>query len=156
MTELFDDYEQSSEAAGTSMPFVRESKRALSLHFNIFSVQSLMDPAMPDHLVLGYTRTIMGFLLFHPQPRHIGTIGLGGGSIQKYCYRHLPQTQISVAEINPEVIAFRDSFHIPNDDDRFQVFCEDGADFVKRHQSRFDVLIVDGFDAAGLPDQLCS
>jgi spermidine synthase len=36
------------------------------------------------------------------------------------------------------------------------VFCEDGADFVSRNSKRFDVLIVDGFDITGQPEQLCS
>jgi spermidine synthase len=115
-----------------------------------------MDVRMPDRLVLGYTRTMVGFLLFNPQPDHIGMIGLGGGSIPKYCYRRLPSTRISVAEISPEVIDFRDSFQIPRDDYRFHVFCEDGADFVACRQNQFDVLVVDGFDKAGQPPQLCS
>jgi len=156
ITDLFDDYEQISELARSSTPFIREAKRRLTLHFNIFGVQSEMDIRMPNRLVLGYTRTMMGFLLFNPRPQHIGMIGLGGGSIQKYCYRSLPDTQISVAEISPEVIAFRDSFHIPKDDHRFRIFCEDGADFVARQQGQFDVLMVDGFDGAGQPPQLCS
>ncbi len=73
----------------------------------------------------------------------------------KYCYRHLPHTRITIAEINPEVIAFRDRFYIPDDDFRFKVHCEDGADFVARHSGEFDILIVDGFDL-GQPTQLCS
>jgi spermidine synthase len=99
---------------------------------------------------------MMGFLLFNKRPRHIGTIGLGGGSIQKHCHRYLPYTNISVAEVSPEVIALRDQFYIPKDNLRFKVFCEDGADFVSRHSKEFDVLIVDGFDITGQPAQLCS
>jgi spermidine synthase len=110
----------------------------------------------PDLLMLGHTRAMMGFLLFNKRPRHIGTIGLGGGSIQKHCYRCLPSTKISVAEISPEVIALRDHFCIPKDDRRFKVFCEDGADFVSRQPNKFDVFIVDGFDITGQPEQLCS
>ncbi|MBC8168009.1 MAG: transferase [Bryobacteraceae bacterium] len=156
MTDLFDDYEESPEISCTSAPFIRERKRNISLHFNVFGVQSEMDTRMPNRLVLGYTRTMMGFLLFNPNPRHIGMIGLGGGSIQKYCHHYLPDTRISVAEVNAEVIGFRDCFHIPRDDHRFKVTCEDGADFVRRQQNQFDVLIVDGFDTAGQPAQLCS
>ncbi len=54
------------------------------------------------------------------------------------------------------MIALRDHFSIPKDDRRFKVFCEDGADFVSRHSKKFDVLIVDGFDITGQPEQLCS
>ena len=74
----------------------------------------------------------------------------------KYCYQHFPNTTISVAEINPDVIALRDRFLIPKDDHRFRVYCEDGANFVRRHSRHFDVLLVDGFDNKGQPPQLCS
>jgi spermidine synthase len=138
-------------------PFLYEDDGTLSLHFGRGgAVQSQMCVDAPDLLMLGYTRTMMSFLLFIERPRHIGIIGLGGGSIPKHCYRHLPDTQISVAEISPEIIALRKRFFIPDDDHRFKVFHEDGAEFVKRYANQFDVLIVDGFDAAGQPAQLCS
>jgi len=151
-----DDYGRASEASRTSAPFLCEEAGTVSLHFEMDGVQSQMCVDSPDLLALGYTRTMMGFLLFHEHPRHIGMIGLGGGSLPKYCYRHLPQTRISVAEISPEVIALRGCFHVPHDDHRFTVLCEDGADFVNRHRRQFDVLIVDGFDISGQPPQLCS
>src|SRR5579864_1455954 len=120
-------------------PFVSEEDGTLSLHFGIEgAVQSKMRVDAPDLLVLGYTRLMMSFLLFLERPEHIGIIGLGGGSIQKHCYRHLPDTQISVAEINSEILALRNKFFIPNDDHRFKVFCEDGVEFVKRHPGQFD------------------
>jgi spermidine synthase len=154
--ELFDDYEESFPAGRLSAPFLYEREGKLSLHFDIAGVQSLMDTEVPNRLMLGYTRTIMGFLLFNDRPRHIGMVGLGGGSLPKYCYKHLPQSRISVAEISPEVIAVRERFLIPDDNDRFHVICEDGGEFVKRHADEFDVLIIDGFDSAGQPPELCS
>jgi spermidine synthase len=154
--QLSDEYEEYKRRSRTSAPFIYEEDGALTLYFEIGAVQSRMRVEVPDFLILGYTRTIMGFLFFNKRPRHIGTIGLGGGSIQKHCYRCLPHAKISVAEISPEVIALRDHFYIPKDDGRFKVFCEDGADFVFRHSNEFDVLIVDGFDITGQPVQLCS
>ena len=140
----------------SSFPFVYEDENLSSLHFEIDSVQSLMDKAAPDQLLLRYTQIMMGFLLFNEYPEHIGMIGLGGGSLPKYCYRHLPRTRISVAEISPEVMALRDYFLVPRDNERFKVLLEDGAEFVKRHSSSLDVLMVDGFDLTGQPPQLCS
>jgi spermidine synthase len=153
---LFDEYEEYKRRSRTSAPFIYEEEGILTLYFEMGSVQSRMHLCQPDFLMLGYTRTMMGFLLFNKRPRHIGTIGLGGGSIQKHCYRCLPNTNISVAEVSPEVIALRDQFYIPKDNRRFKVFCEDGADFVSRQSKEFDVLIVDGFDITGQPAQLCS
>ncbi len=81
----------------------------------------------PCELVVPYTRTMMGFLLFAPQPTNIVVIGLGGGSIPKYCHRYLPQSSVTVTEINPQVVALREVFRIPPDDERLRVLCEDGA-----------------------------
>lgn len=137
-------------------PFVHQQNGSVSLHFQIEEIQSQMSLAAPDQLALGYTRTMMGFLLLNPRPESIAMIGLGGGSIAKYCRRYLPDAIITVVEIEPEVIALRDRFCIPRDDERFRVVCADGADFVSRSNNQVDVLIVDGFDATGQPEQLCT
>jgi spermidine synthase len=137
-------------------PFVHETKKGRSLHFSIAEVQSCMSLAQPDSLDLEYTRTMMGFLLFHPMPLRIGMIGLGGGSLAKFCFRHLQQADITVIEINPHVIALRDDFAVPPDGERFRVIQADGAHFVRTCRDAFDVLLVDGYDYDGLPGELSS
>ena len=137
-------------------PFVVEADGLRSLHFDYLSIQSCMRIADPLELVLGYTRTMMGFLLFTPEPRRIGMIGLGGGSIAKYCHEYLPQADVTVVEINPEVIALRHEFAIPPDGDRFRILCGDGTDFVRDPAEPLDVLIIDGFDLDGQAAQLGS
>ena len=137
-------------------PFVHQTNKVKSLHFSIAEVQSCMDLASPDALDLAYTRTMMGFLLFHPRPLRIGMIGLGGGSLAKACHRHLPWADITVLEINPHVIDLREDFLVPADDARFRVIRADGATWVRAHEAVFDVLLVDGYDYDGLPAELCS
>jgi spermidine synthase len=83
-------------------------------------------------------------------------IGLGGGSLAKFCYRSLPETQITVVEINPHVIALRRDFMVPDDNERFKVMEANGADFVRDTDTKFDVLLVDGYDHQGQPAELCS
>ena len=135
-------------------PYLEERDGILALHFGTCSIQSEMSIDAPDELVIPYTTDMMCFLLFDPQPARIGMIGLGGGSLAKYCYRHLPQADITVVEIDPEVIALRNEFAIPADDGRFRILQGDGADFVAGEAGRFDVLIADGFDVGGLPTRL--
>jgi len=137
-------------------PYLRESDGILSLQFDDWSTQSEMSIDDTDKLVIPYTRVIMSFLLLEPSPRHIAMIGLGGGSLAKYCYRYLPDTEITTVEINPDVIALRNEFAIPTDDARFRVLLGDGAEWVSDTTSQPDVLIADGFDADGLPAQLSS
>lgn len=137
-------------------PFVCETATTRALHFDIAETQSCMLIGDPDALALEYTRTMMGFLLFNPEPRQITMIGLGGGSLAKFCYRYLPDASISVIEINPHVISLRDAFAIPPDDERFRVIQADGARFVRDTPDSCDVLLVDGFDPRGLPARLSS
>jgi spermidine synthase len=137
-------------------PFVYESLTTKSLHFSICEIQSRMDLRDPYALDLEYTQTMMGFLLFLPQPQEIAMIGLGGGSLAKFCHRHLPGARIQVVEINPHVIALRERFHVPPDDERFRVIHGDGASYVRDRATRPDVLLVDAFDYDGLPARLSS
>jgi len=156
LTMLINDFAQLVTLSRTGKPILYKKRNTLSLLFDVFSVQSEMQLDCPDELVLGYTQSMMGFLLFQPTPQEIGMIGLGGGSLAKFCYRHLPDATITVAEIDPQVIVLRDWFHIPANDARLQVHCMDGAELVRQGQSRFDVLVIDGFDRDGQPEQLCS
>jgi spermidine synthase len=137
-------------------PFVYESLTSKALHFSICEIQSRMQIKDPHALDLEYTRTMMGFLLFKPEPRNIVMVGLGGGSLAKFCHRYLPKARIQVVEVNPHVIALRKQFHVPPDDDRFRVVRADGAQYVHYRSTRCDVLMVDAFDSRGLPPRLCS
>ena len=140
----------------TDQPFLIRRDGKLSLHFDHLTMQSQMRMDAPDALALGYTRTMMGFLLFNPTPRRIAMIGLGGGSLAKYCLRHIPVAHFTAVEINPAILKFRDEFNIPEDGPRFKVICADGADYVRDVSEAVDVLLVDGFDACSPPPGLCS
>ena len=141
---------------GFVLPFVQDDGQIRSLHFTPGELQSRMDMELPWQLEVDYTRTMMGFLLLKPAPAHIAMIGLGGGSLAKFCYRQLPGCHFTAVENNPHVMALRKQFAIPDDDARFAVLCDDGAAFVARHAGQFDVLLVDGFDHEGQPAALCS
>jgi spermidine synthase len=120
------------------------------------AIQSRMKILEPDALELEYTRLMMGFLLLHPRPLRLAMIGLGGGSLAKFCHRFLPLAQMVVVEVNAEVIALREMFHVPADGARFRVVCADGARFVAETAQRFDVLMLDAFDPTGMPAALGS
>jgi spermidine synthase len=136
-------------------PRVYQHGDSMSLQFKLGEIQSEMRVSDPNFLVLSYTRAMISFLL-EEQPKRLAMIGLGGGSMAKWCYHNLPATDITVIEISPLVISLRDQFCIPEDNDRFRVLCGDGADFVATTQSSPQVLLVDGFDMYGQPPQLCS
>jgi len=126
------------------------------MYFSGNHLHSQMSRQQPGHLAIDYTRAMMGFLLFNSTPVHIAMIGLGGGSMLKFCYHHLPQTQLTAIEINPHVIALKAEFEVPDDPARITLICGDGAAFVRNTASEQDVLLVDGFDGSGQALSLCS
>lgn len=148
------------DASAFDSPFVFSADGHKSLYFTLNQLQSRMCSAHPDQLEVDYTRTMMGFLLFNSRPARIAMIGLGGGSLLKFCYRHLPNSQLTMVEINPKVIALRHEFEVPEDAQRIELVCADGADFVRDAAANnpigYDVLLVDGFDSEGLAPSLCS
>lgn len=137
-------------------PHIYQDGDSVTMQFQIGEIQSEMLLSDPTCLVLSYTRTMMAFLFFHEAPERIAMIGLGGGSMPKWCYQQLPATDITVIEISPMVISLREQFYIPADDERFRVLCGDGADYVATTEDLPEVLLVDGFDLHGQPPQLCS
>lgn len=145
---------QTQDPALHVKPFVHEGRGFRALHFTIGEIQSRMALDAPDALALGYTRLMMASLLLQPAPRRIAMVGLGGGSLVKFCHRHLPRARIEVAELNPHVLALRAAFHIPPDDDRLAVIQADGAAFVRDLAEPVDLLLVDGFTSEGMPPRL--
>lgn len=91
---------EQSLLASRGKPFVFSEGDTRSLHFEEKYVQSEMWLAAPYELALSYTRVMMEFRQFTSSPQHVLMIGLGGGSLAKYCYRNLPSTRITVVEID--------------------------------------------------------
>jgi len=139
-----------------AQPYILETASERRLHFTPEAVQSVMRLDEPNALTSAYTRKMMAFLLFNPKPKSIVMVGLGGGSLAKFCYRNLRRTKISVVEIDPRVISLRNEFCIPADDHRFRIVCDDGAHYVSRLSEAVDVLMVDAFDPIGLAPTLAS
>jgi spermidine synthase len=127
------------------------------LHLGSSTIQSGMRLDQPDELVLAYTRSMMAFLLFVGEPKTVVSIGLGGGSVNKWIYRRFAQTRQTVLELNPRVIAVaRQHFHLPPDDERLQVVEGDGARWVADHPDSTDVILVDGYDGDAQVEELAT
>jgi spermidine synthase len=135
-------------------PFIEDCGPLRYLHFELDNVQSVMRLDDPDALCLAYTRKMMAFLLFNSEPRRILQLGLGGGSLAKFCYRYLPEAQITVLEIDPDVLALREEFRVPPDDQRFRIVEGNGVEYVAGRAPRDDIILVDACDRDGLSPTL--
>lgn len=137
-------------------PFVVDDGKVRRLHFSLKLVQSEMRLTAPDELAIAYTRAMMGFLLFHPLPKHVVIIGLGGGSLTKYCYRNLARSRVTSVELMEGVIACRDWFQIPPDDERLNIIQADAAEYFAGEADGADAILLDAYDEQGLAPQLCT
>ena len=121
---------------------VSEARGLRTLHVGGEAIQSSMRLEDPYALALDYTRCMMAFLLFHPEPREVLMIGLGGGSLAKFFLRNFRKTRLRVVELDPRVVAAaREHFALPPD---FHVEIGDGAEALTPECC--DLLIVDAFE----------
>jgi len=135
------------------MPSIRINEEAgvRFLQFGAHWIQGAMRINRPWSLELEYTRDMMFPLLLRQQaawPRSVLSIGLGAASLTKFVHRHVPAARLEVVEINPEVVMTAwQFFALPQESRRLRIEIGDGYDYVAKARKRYDLILVDGFDA---------
>jgi len=135
------------------------------LHFGSDWVQGAMRIRRPVDLELEYTREMMmglllrdGFTTNAKWPKRILLVGLGAGSLTKFCYWKLPQARVTTVEIDASVQAAANfHFKLPAEDERLSIVIADGVEYMLRSRPKFDYILIDGYDAdakVGLLDSL--
>jgi spermidine synthase len=120
-------------------------------------IQGAMRIARPWKLEIDYTRDMMCWQT-HALERgitvlRIAQLGLGAGSLSKYCWREFPAAHITAVELNPQVIAAcRQFFKLPHNDARLTVVQASADAWVAHARQHLpanqqDVLQVDVYDA---------
>jgi spermidine synthase len=120
------------------------------LHFATEWVQGAMRIAKPAELVLEYTAQMMAWLLFlaPPKEQRIAMLGLGAGSLTRFCMKHTASPLVAV-EWNPRVTAAcRSYFRLPAHR-RLEIVHEDAGQWVMdpMNAGTASVLMVDLYDA---------
>lgn len=121
------------------------------LHFGTVWVQGAMRIGRPWKIELEYQQQMMAPLLFLPEPARVLQLGLGAAALTRFCWKHLPQAEISVVEVSEEVLATaRRWFALPQDDARLSVLIDDARNVAAHPRLRrsFDWLQVDLYDCA--------
>ena len=127
---------------------VSDARGVRTLHVGGEAIQSAMRLGDPYALALDYTRCMMAFLLFHPQPRAALMIGLGGASLPKFFHKNLKKTRLRVIELDARIVAVaRQQFAVPSE---IKIEIGDGAEALAPECC--DVLVVDAYhDEAHVP-----
>ena len=134
-----------------SSVIISEEDGVRYLQFGAHWIQGAMRISRPWALELEYTRDMMFPLLLRPAttwPRSVLLIGLGAASLTKFLHRQRPGSQLEVIEIDPLVImAAWQFFKMPAEGPRFRIEIGDGYRYVASSRRRYDLILVDGFDA---------
>lgn len=129
---------------------INEEAGVRYLQFGAHWIQGAMRIKRPWALELEYARDMMLPLLLREGswPGSVLTIGLGAGSITKFLYRYVPAAKLEVVEIDPEVVLTAWTFfRLPAESERLRIEIGDGYEYVANTRKRYDLILLDGFDA---------
>lgn len=125
-----------------------------SLYFASSSLQSSMSLSRPQQLLLSYTRYMLLGLPAMADPEHILIVGVGAGSLVRFCHHHFPDCRIDAVDCSSHVLDLaRGYFQLP-ENRQVRVHCRDGHDFLSEiagaGTQRYDLILVDAFDHKGM------
>jgi len=123
------------------------------LHLGSEWIQGSMLVDAPTVLVHEYIQRMMAWLLF-VDPATVGQrqalqLGLGAGSLTKFCAKEIRMKNTTAIELNPQVLhACRGWFKLPADGPRMQVVLADAAQEIQKPRwlGAVDALQVDLYD----------
>ena len=139
---------------------INEERGVRYLQFDPHWIQGAMRLSRPCSLELDYTREMMVPLLLRPSqewPRRVLQVGLGAASITRFLHRYFQKAKLVVVEIDPEVVLNAwQFFEMPEESARLHIEIGDGFKYMETTRRRFDLILVDGFDAYGRAGRLHS
>jgi spermidine synthase len=118
--------------------------------------QSVVRPGDPDHLALAYIQAFPVALAYVPKAQRALLIGLGGGSLPSLLVHRLPALELDVVELDPVVVEVaRSHFGLP-EVPGLRVHVGDGRRFIEAAEKRWDLVLLDAYDARGVPLRLAT
>lgn len=120
-----------------------------SLQGGMLLKNSLESPhRYPDYAQLAW--------LFDAGIKRVLMVGLGAGSISKRILHDYPQATVDSVEIDPVVVDVAKRFFQVTEDRRHAIIAQDGRQFVRRAEGRYDLIVMDAYNAEGIPFHLAT
>lgn len=118
------------------------------------TLQSACLKSDPLAVPTGYVRVAAAGLAFTRGRERMLVVGLGGGSFPMLLHQRLPRGRVDVVERNPVVVDVARRFFGVHEDARLRIHVEDGADYIRREASPYDLIFLDAFTDGGTPEHL--
>jgi len=133
---------------------VTQEKNIITLWSPPTVKQTAIDVSNPVLPYLEYVQNILLGLAFHPNPKSILILGLGGGSLPMILANINKRTGIDVVEIDPDIaVVAKKYFHFITTP-RLQLFIDDASLFIKKSVNNYDLIILDAYIGNKLPQTL--
>lgn len=116
--------------------------------------ESAVDLADPPRLVVPYTVFIATSAIFHPDPKSVLMIGLGGGGFNQFFEKAFPSATLETVEVDSQVLALAQKYLAFKQSDRNKVSVLDGRMFLRRSRTAYHWIILDAFRGGFVPPHL--
>jgi spermidine synthase len=116
--------------------------------------ESAVDLNDPARLIVPYTASIAASAIFHPHPKNVLMIGLGGGGFNQFFEKAFPSSTLETVEIDPQVFALAQKYLGLKPSDRDKVDVLDGRMFLRHSKTVYDWIILDAFRGGFVPPHL--
>lgn len=122
---------------------VEEGKMRLLCFDDAWETRMSLDDPLQGHFE--YIEYFHMPWLWNTQVTSVLMVGLGGGSAQRLFAHYYPDLRIETVEIDPVVLQVAKSYFFFKESDRQKVHLEDGRVFLRRTQSKYDVIMLDAY-----------
>jgi spermidine synthase len=116
--------------------------------------ESAVDLNNPSQLLVPYTRAIAASAVFHPNPKRVLMLGLGGGGFNQFFEKAFPRATLESVEIDPQVLALAQSYLGFKLSERNKVDLGDARMFLRQSKDVYDWIILDAFRGGWVPPHL--
>ena len=135
--------------------FSTDNRSARGLLTGVNGIQSASYTDGSDDLVFWYTKT-MSDLAVSRQPQSILLLGGGTFSIPGYLQTTLPETNIDVIEVDPELLSIANKYFYYSPGHNTQHIFDDARHFVNQSNKKYDVIMVDVYGDGSIPFSLAT
>ena len=116
--------------------------------------ESAVDLNDRSRLIVPYTAFIGASAIFHPSPKSVLMIGLGGGGFNQFFEKAFPSATLESVELDSQVLALAQKFLGFQISNRNKVTVLDGRMFLPHSKAIYDWIILDAFRGGFVPPHL--
>lgn len=129
---------------------IRDEGEHRTLYFDGDCLQSQMSLSCPYRLTLPYTRYMMFPMLYTKTFRKILLIGVGAGSLLRFCRQHIANCRLDGVDNSPHILDLARGYFQCPEDEKCVLHCSDGCEFLEKSDTKYDLILVDAFDHTGM------